>query len=385
MYKRISVNDLEIGMYVSDLPAESKLSELETKGFIKRRSTIYKIKQSGTQHVIINPIKGKDSPFAFPLRAELQRQGPPTDAQKTNAGKIYRESLKQINKIMGNAKIGQRVDIDPIENIADDICKSITKNPFTLLCLTQAHDHSSHLFEHAINCGILMGVFCQHLGFLPEEIQDKVSAALLHDIGVSKLPEHLLKKQDTELSKDEIIQKQSHVIFGQQILIESQNKNIALVEMCGLHHEHIDGNGYPLRIQREDITLNGRLMAIVDTYETLTSGQNPDGEFTPCVAMEKIKGLADTQLDASLVQEFIHCFGIYPTGTLVELSNNRLAVVITPNANKPERPFVKIIYNLKQSCYEPVSEVDLGASKKDICIVQSVHPRKYNINISNFL
>ncbi|MFL0801623.1 MAG: DUF3391 domain-containing protein [Agarilytica sp.] len=386
MIKRISVDDLQVGMYVCDKPAEIELNTLESKGFVRRKSTIYKIKQAGAEYIYIDTEKGIDprSPIdSSPTKASQPK--PPTESARKEASKIYKKSLLQINKAMSDAKLGKRIDISPIEEVASEICKTVSKNPLALQWLTQVNENAAAVFEHSINCGILMGIFARHLGFSHEETSQKITGALFHDIGESKVTPALLNRGENELGETELEERKKHVDYGIEILNEAEIKDQSLIEMCLHHHEKIDGSGYPEGLSGNNISINGKLMALVDKYENLTSNRSDGIDYTPCIAMKKIQELGETTLDEELISEFLKCFGIYPSGTLVELSNGRLAVVITPNADSPQKPYIRIIYNRITSCYEPITELDLGVSKKGVVIVRSVHPKKYNINLEDFL
>lgn len=385
MIKRISTDDLEIGMYVCKKPANLGPNELEKNGFIKRKSTIYKLKEFGASHLLIDTSKGKDSELAFP-EPQLKPQKPsiPLDTERRTAEKVYQQSLRQIHHIMSNAKLGKRLDLSPIEEVANQISQSILRNPFALLCLTQIRDNSQIVFEHSINAGILMGIFSQHLGYSEQESLDKIAGAILHDIGEATVPNQLLNKRD-ELKPDEVIELQQHVIYGQQILDEADHCHPTIVDMCGLHHEEMDGLGYPIRLKRKDININGRLIAIVDRYDAITSHRRHRDGLTPCIAMKKLGDYRGSKLDTALTDEFMKCFSIYPTGSLVELSNGRLGVVITPNSNDPENPFIRVFFNTRQRCYEPVQEIDLALNRKNLQIIRTLHPQEYGINLEDFI
>ncbi len=386
MIKRISVDELQVGMYVCDKPAEIELNTLESKGFVRRKSTIYKIKQAGAEYLYIDTEKGidpRDPISSNPVTAP--RPIAPTETARKEASKIYKKSLLQINRAMSDAKLGKRIDISPIEEVASEICKTVSKNPLALQWLTLVDDNAAVVFEHSINCGILMGIFARYLGFSHDETSQKITGALFHDIGESMVDPNLLNRGENELNTDEREERKKHVGYGIKILSDAKIEDQALIEMCQHHHEKINGSGYPQGLSGDDISLNGKMMALVDRYENLTSNRIDGIEYTPCIAMKKIQELAETTLDEELISEFLKCFGIYPSGTLVELSNGRLAVVITPNANTPQKPFIRIIYNRITSSYEPITELDLGGSQKGIVIVRSVHPKKYNIKLEDFL
>ncbi len=372
-------------MYICKRPASVGAVDFEKEGFIKRKSTIYKLIESGVSYLLIDTEKGTDSPLAYPKPTQQPVKHSVTlEAEQRTAGKVYKQTLFQIHRVMSNAKLGKRIDIAPIEEVATKICHSVSRNPFALLCLTELRKNSDSVFEHCINSSILMGIFSRHLGYSEEEVTNKITGALLHDIGEAKVPSKLLNKRD-KLTEDETIELQKHIIYGHSILTEADNSHSTIVDMCGQHHEEMDGSGYPVKLTRKDININGRLMAIVDTYDAMTSHRLHRDSLTPCIAMAKLMECRETKLDAALTEEFVKCFGIYPTGSLVELSNGRIGVVITPSSSDPEKPYIRVFFNARQRCYVSTEEIDLATNRNNLHIVRTLHPKEFNIDLNNFL
>ncbi len=387
MIKRISAEDLEIGMYVTSLLTDAPPEELMDKGFIKRRATIQKLSESmeSQDFVLIDTEKGKDSALALPYKPEKpQPNNTNTETEKPAAKKIYKEALFEIHKVMSEAKYGKQIDIRAVEQVAGQISRSISRNPFTLLNLTIVNEESEHLFRHSISCGVIMGIFTQFLGFSEEESSRKVTGALLHDIGKTQIPS-AVQNQTEGLSKDDMASYRRHIAFGQAVLAEAGEAEGVLLEMLGLHHEQVDGKGFPLGKIREDISLNGHLMAIVNEYDNLTSAQAQEPARSPSMAIKNLREMAGQQLDIVLANEFIKCFGIYPPGSLVELSNGRVAAVIVPNNENPDKPFVKSIFNIRQKCFESVQEIDLASKSNSLYIVDAIDPKDMGIKLEDFL
>lgn len=384
--KRIPVEKLEVGMYVSNETHHLAENELRTEGFIRREDTLEKLKQRGIKDIHIDVNKGLDSPFATPVHNPQKPPQPkvPLKKEMAKAQKVYDEARRLVGGILTDVKLGKPIDVAPMEALADDINNSILNNSNALLCLSVIREKDQYLMEHSINVAILMGIFTRFLGFEPDAVHQLVTGALLHDIGKIHVPSNILNKNG-KLSPEEWIEMKRHVVYGQKVLQESRGISDIAKAICGQHHERLDGNGYPVGLQENDISVYGRLAAVVDIYDAATADRVYQKGRPPSEAMKLLLEISGNHLDKSLVYDFIRCMGVYPVGTAVELSNGRIGVVISSHPNKPNQPKVRTFYNSRHRHYETVSDIDLSSPLVDIEIFAAVDPSLLNIDIKEFI
>ena len=157
-----------------------------------------------------------------------------------------------------------------------------------------------------------------------------------------------------------------------------------MLDMIVNHHERLDGSGYPRAIQGDKISRPARIMAIVDVYDAMTADRPHQDGDEPINALRYL--LANKQMfDAELVQHFIKCLGVHPVGTIVKLTNDRLALVLEGNKLNPIKPKIKLFYNAKHSHHITPKNIDLSEHTHDIKILASVKPLDYQINLSRLL
>ena len=149
------------------------------------------------------------------------------------------------------------------------------------------------------------------------------------------------------------------------------------------HHEKIDGSGYPLKLKAEQISTVGKMSAIVDIYDALTSIRVYKTAWEPSVTLKKMMQWTDNHLDKEQMVRFIRCLGIYPVGTLVEMDSGRIGIVLDQHEGNLIRPKVKFIFR-KNSGYMLPKVVDLSKEQNDK-IINSVAPETYGIDLSNFI
>ena len=151
------------------------------------------------------------------------------------------------------------------------------------------------------------------------------------------------------------------------------------------HHERLDGSGYPLGLATDDLDQYSRMMAIVDTYDKLTSDDLHTTGMGTIAAYRKMMEQAPAQLDEELLQQFIKCIGIYPVGTTVRLVSGKLGVVTKANEKQPTKPIVKTFYHTKHNHHIDIKEYDLADNFATEEIAAIDNPDKYGLSIANYL
>ena len=171
------------------------------------------------------------------------------------AKKLYDEAKTLQIKAFKDIKAGRDIDIGPFRELASGFMDSVFRNQDALACLTQMRQKDAYLLEHSINVSILMGIFAKHLNIEKDIIVELTTGALLHDIGKIKTPDEVLNKPGRLTEAEFEIMKQ-HAVYSKQILEESGLTGIA-VDIAGMHHERIDGTGYPFGKKGNEIVCVG--------------------------------------------------------------------------------------------------------------------------------
>ena len=383
----VDIQHLEVGMYVSEETGGLQSSGMQAKGFISRPESISKLKKAGHTELIIDIKKGKNSPFARPLASETAPLKPrkSLDEERENAIQVYDEALSAIGDMLLDVKMGKGVDSTPITTLADDINHSLLSNHNALLNLSRIREKDRYLLEHSINVAILMGIFSRFLGYGALEVKELVFGALLHDIGKIRVPDDILHKPG-RLDEEEWEEMKRHVDYGIEALDKTEGISDIVRAICAEHHERLDGSGYPVGLNESRISRSGRMMAIVDIYDAVTATRVYHNGMPPFEAMRLLLDLSDKHLDKNLVHAFIKCMGVYPVGSLVELNNKRLGVVIATGIEVANKPTVKIFYNLNHNHHERPKDIDLSKPAfGELKIIRCLDPEELKIDLSQYL
>ncbi len=398
--KRIPVDHLKTGMYIAEVSnAWIPDNNLQKHGFVRREKTIDIIRRLGVQHVYIDTDRGTDCDIGVPLaeienqqNAQLRRlQGEippaverrPLEQELENARQVHQSAKRLIDKILLDVKLGQAVELDPVEQLADEMIGSILNNQNALLCMSQIRSKDSYLLEHSVNVAILMGVLARHLGYSGETLHQLVTGALLHDIGKIRVPDRILHKTE-QLEPQEWEEMKRHVVYGRDVLVQTPGMYPTAIAICAEHHERLDGNGYPAGLAGESISHFGKMAAVVDVYDAITAERVYHSGLTPTDAMKKLLEWSDNHLDKNLVYDFIRSIGVYPVGTLVELNSGRAGVVIETNRLQQDRPRLKLVYDLGARKKLPPQLLNL-AQEADESIVRARDPKALGIVVADYL
>jgi HD-GYP domain-containing protein (c-di-GMP phosphodiesterase class II) len=299
------------------------------------------------------------------------------------ASQQFDQHSQQLKSLYNDLTIGAKLDVSLLNQVSNEIVDSVLRNSNAMAILSRLKDKDGYNWRHMINCTILMSVFAKYLGIQNEQIQQLALGAMLHDVGHTKLPQGLINKPE-KLNEFEFKALKKHVVQSLGLVKGEAGISNLIMDMILNHHERIDGSGYPRGLSGTKISKAARMMAIVDVYDAMTSERPHQNGEEPIHALRYL--LANKhQFDAKLVQKFIKCLGVHPVGTIVRLTNDRLALVLEGNKQSPMKPKVKVFYNTKHKHHITGKDLDLHALEDEIKVVASVRPSDYELNLSRLL
>jgi HD-GYP domain-containing protein (c-di-GMP phosphodiesterase class II) len=173
------------------------------------------------------------------------------------------------------------------------------------------------------------------------------------------------------------------VRFGCTILEETSGISDISIMIAIEHHERVDGRGYPNGLAGDDISLYGKVAAIIDVYDSMTSNRSYRNRVPATDALGKLFEWSKINFDDELVQQFVRCIGIYPIGSLVYLENGLIAVVINHGLKSLLHPLIRVVFDTKRNSYVRPYDIDL-AQDPDLSsedrIMSYASPDQWNIN-----
>lgn len=395
MIKKISTSALRIGMYVDSLDCNWMDHPFVTSQFaIKDPQIIQKIASAGIRHVRIDTERGLDvdevpAPDDIERQLEAVAALPDRDLRKTGTGEeiagartLFREATSVIRNMMADARLGKQVEVQTLDPLAERMVQIAIRNHHALNSVTRIKTKDEYTFMHCVSVAGLMITFARERGLPEDTIHQVAIGGLVHDIGKTLVPDRVLNKPG-KLEPPEMDVMKNHVTYSGELLKDNLGITQVALDVTMLHHERMDGTGYPLGLKGDEISLIGQMSAIVDVYDALTSVRVYKNAWEPSVTLKKMLEWSPNHFNPQLVQHFIRCLGIYPVGSLVELESGRVGIVIEPGADML-RPKLRIVYNARRRHYERVVDLDLADSRGDR-IVAVVAPEQYNIDVGAFV
>lgn len=396
---KVNIDALKLGMYVSQLDRPWLETTFLFEGFRIDKIDDIDMLRDKCRYVYVDVEKGEwpdEHEFAMPVRIPDKLALPDrvvtyedeTDVQGEMAAAeaCYGALTEAVNTLMDDVKAGKTPNLKAVKGTVESMIGSVKRNPDALIWLSKLKQADDYTYAHAINCSVLAVAFGRHLGMGASELRDIAYGSLLYDIGKMKLPQELLIKPG-RLTNDEFALLKKHVAFSMGLLQESKGISPRALDLVGSHHERFDGSGYPGRLVGQNIPVMGRMAAIVDCFEAVTNDRPYAKGISSHEAIRKLYEWRDVDFQEQLVEQFIQCLGVYPTGTLVELNTGEVGVVYGQNRIRRLRPKLMMILNAEKVAYGIFPIVDLMEQTKTkdgkpLEIVRGLDPGTYGIDMS---
>lgn len=326
------------------------------------------------------------------IYTELPLEIPPTvDRQLAVTGlkkalPVYSRSYSTLKASFNDYRKNQEIKAQVLEQQVDNCLNAILSNTTAMSWLTRVKSHNSYTSEHAMHVSMLAMVFAVHCGWSKEDAKEAGLAGLLFDLGKIRIPRQILTKEDT-LSESESIMMREHPKWSRYYLEKSGfSKNI--IDAAYFHHEQPDGKGYPTGRIGLQVPLLARLIRILDAYDAMISSRPYAQERTVFEAVRMLYRGRGTLFDSRLVDQFIEMTGVYPVGTVVELSTGEVAVVIGQNNGARLLPRVSVIRDEQknETTEKPVNLLSLtdAQGRPTVSIRKMLHDGSYGVFLKDY-
>lgn len=365
MKQKMLIKDLKPGMYVYELDRPWLDTPFLFQGFLIQSNEDIEEVGKYCEHVFIDPLKaqfaGQTSRLGLskdPDGEHSVKRGPvqyvnkvTVEAELPRAKEVSKQAFEVLNRIRLEIEDKPKFAIKSATVLVESMVDSIVDNPDALLLLTRLRQSDATAYDSAIEVAIFMVAFGRQMGFPREELSKLGLAGLLLDIGKIKLPTELLAKPQPYSAAEHSIMKR-HVTYGENILRSSPGLSATIIEIVAQHHEREDGSGYPRGLHHREISVYGKMAAIVDVYRELTAptatANAGSGAYSSYDALQTMHGWAKRFLHPGLLEQFVQCIGIYPVGSLAELNTGEVAIVIAQSRVRRLRPRIMLILDAKK-------------------------------------
>lgn len=246
--------------------------------------------------------------------------------------------MRSLNK---NLLLHPQEFLPEIRRMVDEMVDIFLQCPEVTLQVLGENAGGEDIYFHGLNVSILCLMLAKELGLAPDQAQLLGTAALLHDIGFSEIPDKMLLKRPDQYTNPERELRAFHVEHGVNLGRQLALPRVVLA-IIAQHHELADGGGYPLGTSLERISPLARIVSLVNFYDNLCNPVDFASAMTPHEALSFMYAQRRSKFSPDMLQALVHSLGVYPPGSIVKLSNEAIAMVVSVNTKKSLRPWVLV-------------------------------------------
>lgn len=313
---------------------------------------------------------------------------------KEAAKRTYAQSVSVTKEVINSVRMGRSPNIKKIKRAVQGIVDQILNEETSLIGLTTIRDYDEYTFTHSVNVCIFSIALGRKIGLTKLQLYDLGVAALLHDIGKSRVPLEILNKPDG-LSDEEWRMMSAHPWLGVLALFQMRGQAELPYRAMVVAHEHhmkTDLTGYPKHLRERKMSIYSKIVAVADGFDAATSRRVYQTEpLTPVAVLAEMRNNPRRGMDPVIVKAFVSLVGHYPVGTLVVLDTFELAVVhaVNPVPEAISRPLVRIISDERGNLLHPGHLADLnqqepGTGRFVRTIIKLADPDRYGIRVSDY-
>jgi|SRR5680860_33475 len=262
------------------------------------------------------------------------------------------KTIQSVSEYIGNGK-DNSLKASSVRTTVKQMINDLLFSADIIGNLTEIQGYDDYTFHHSINTTIIGLVLGLASGYSEQKLLEFGMGILMHDIGKIKVPESILNKK-TPLMEEEFEEIKRHSTFGFDILRKNNDFNLLSAHVAFQHHEKWDGSGYPRGLKGNEIHEYGRLAAIADVYEALTSKRIYRKALEPNEAYEYIVSQSNKHFDPKVLKIFKRHIAVYPSGSGIILSNGQRGNVVKQNSSFPNRPLVRVFYQDEEALTTPI-------------------------------
>ena len=382
---RLAVTDgvLSVGehlFFAPSAPLQELINRLEEKGVA---GLILKPGVLAQDLTVLARLMADPSGTAVELGQGLKRAGVQLIEvmEEDTLSHTYNEAVSAVRDIFQEIGKGRIPNSRRMLTVVSSLAMTAIKEPAALLGLALIKDYDNYTFQHSVNVGVLSMALSASMGQPPHEVEEAGLAGFLHDIGKTRVDKEILNKPG-KLNTDESLEMRKHPEHGAEIVREMEGVPERVAEAVLGHHIRYDRGGYPEWARSLPFGVTSGIVAVADFYDATTTLRAYQRPMQPTQAVEEIRNACGTSLDREIVERFLELTGRFPTGSLVRLDSNEIAVVFTPSTHECGAAVVKVILDSHgRKLTEPELRSIIASGER---IVDLVDPLVKGIDVSRY-
>ena len=275
-----------------------------------------------------------------------------------NIDETINRTQEIVGKVLDRHIYKRNSDLSIIGEAAEEIIDSVISDPDVINSMTEIRNISTDLYTHCINVCSLSTVMALKLKMTKKQVKNIAMGAILHDIGLKYIQAPYIDVSEDELSPKDELEYKKHTIYGYSSIQDENWISDISKEIILLHHENIDGTGFPFQHNGSKIKMEIRIVSVCDEFDSLISGIG-NKQLKMYQAIEYMKVHAEREYDGAIVKKLLESVAVYPVGMQVLTNENEVGEVIRHNKDVADRPVMKMVRHSDGSTYTEYVEKDL--------------------------
>ena len=369
MHQKMDVKDLRVGMLVVELDIPWEQSPFMFQSIELKSPADVLAVQDACSYVYVDYDEfslQKAGPAGTGLpatpRSSTQKYDVDVEDEYENAQEVHALANRTVSTLFEEIRLGADVDSSKVKQAVNGCVESIVRNPDASVWLTRIQAKSESTAQHSMNVAALSIIIGKSVNMSQRELEDVGACGMLHDVGKTGVSSEVISKPGP-LNEEELIEMRKHCRYGRDILLSTKSVLSGAADVAHAHHERVDGTGYPRSLDDDRIPKYAKIVAIAEAYDTMTTRQVYRDAISPSIALQELYAARGTQFDEEFVVRFIDAIGIFPPGSIIEMVNGEVGIVLANTTDKLRPRVIMILDNEKEAALQRI--VDLSQMETD--------------------
>lgn len=357
------MDQLQPGMYISLSEHWMNHPFMLNNFKLKKEKQINIIKDMGIDEVLYIPEKSERSPLT--LKNKKHTGGKQAEDKKEAQDKLfadkrqkieqlkdikekvskcrgkYQNTMKKMPNLMSDLFAGKKEGVEAADLVVGEMVDTFLAESESVVHLMSMEGDEADLAYHFINVSVLSLMIGESMDLSKQDMHCLGKGALLHDIGKLRIEKKYLRKARESMNRHELDLVRKHPEYGVEILKKSDPEiPTRILDIVRQHHEYPEGLGYPRGLSDKDLSPLSRIVTVANVYDNLTNHYDPQKSLTPHQALLKMFKEYGDLLDMHVLSVMVQRLGVYPPGSIIELTNGTLGKVMGINPDRPLKPYL---------------------------------------------
>lgn len=347
-YLEVPCYQLEPGMYIAYLDKPWLESPFMVQGFyVHTQADIAEVAEV-CAHVYVDPRRHTRGNFvrsAFNGTPANNRNSDVTITLRKDfvaAESDYDVATNAVKQAFTRLRETGQINLKSVAEAINPLIDHVVHRKEAMVALVRMKKKDDYLYNHSISVAVLGAMIGHQIGMPTEDLENLTLGCAMMDVGKVKLPDEMLSSS-APLTREQQDTMRKHVQFGVALLAR-ENKVDPLVESILLdHHERWDGSGYPNGKLANEIPLFARIAGLVDTYDAMTTVRPYAPTRSSFETVQELIDQKDIKFPGVLIEQFVQAVGLFPTGSVVQLSTGEVGIVVAQNPARRLKPKICIV------------------------------------------